>query len=250
MTIPGVSALYSAALVTTDSFNRYPRDPMAKSVHLPSKTFATRTAALQFCRNLHNSKYSPGETISDPEDIAVLRDLVSLHPRADEKIGSGIADFYVDYTSAGDRPHVRHGVTGIWIRDTDGSSRDFSYTTAIQQPTEQAIVKEALRNEVATLREQLREAAFAQGPVLCPRTSITMHSWDEAQVVYETPDWATLTASFASSVGGWDQLETSAGDGSVQIGRTLRDRNLAELWIRYWQDNAHPLIVSKESLDN
>lgn len=221
---------------------------MAKSVALPSRTFPTRKAAKDFCREVHNIKYAPGEVVSNSGEVAVLRDLVALHPRADEKIGPGIAEFFIAYTSQGDREHVRHGQTGIWIRDVDGNVRDFSYNTAIDEPTDQAIVKEALRNEVIDLRETLRESAFAGGRVSCPRSGLAMDHWDQAAVVYEDPTWGELTAAFAASAGGWGSLETNTGDGSVQIGRRLRDRALAEQWRIFWRANAHPVIVSKDAV--
>lgn len=221
---------------------------MSKPVTLPSRTFPTRTAALEFCRRLHNEKYTVGAVITDPDDDAVLRDLVALHPRADEKVGPGVAEFYIDYVSSGDRPHVRHGLTGIWIRDTDGRSRDFSYNTAIKQPSDQAVVKEALRNEVMGLREKLRESAFAAGPVTCPRSGVVMTRWDEAAIVYEDPDWGSLTSGFAASIGGWGVLETDSGDGAVRIGRRLRDRALAARWLAYWSSEARPVTVSKDAL--
>lgn len=221
---------------------------MAKPVVLPSRTFRTRSAAKEFCREIHNSKYAPGEVVSDLEDDSVLRDLVALHPRADEKTGDGIAEFFITFTSEGDREHVRGGQTGIWIRDVHGDVRDFSYNTAIDDPTERAIVKEALRNEIMEMREQLRESVFVTGPVICPRSGIIMNRWDQAAVVYENPTWSALTAAFAASAGGWDSLETHTGDGAVQIGRQLRHRAQAALWRTFWQVNADPVIVSKESV--
>lgn len=170
------------------------------------------------------------------------------HPRADEKIGPGIAEFFVDYTTSGDRAFVRPEYTGIWIRDVEGHTHDFSYNTAIEQPTEQAIVREALRNEVEDLRIAFREAEFVDAAVTCPRTGATMQSWDEAAVVYEAPTWSQLTMAFAVNVGGWDNLETDSGDGDVKIGRTLADRAMAQRWRTYWRTHAVPVVVSKGAL--
>lgn len=214
---------------------------------LPSRTFPTRAAAKEYFRALHNTKYGVGEVVADPIDDKLLRELVELHPRADEKVGPGIDNFFIANTMSGDRDFVRPSYTGIWIRDTEGHTRDFSYNTAIDQPSEQAIVKEALRNEIEDLRITFRDQSL-RSPVVCPRSGTVMHHWDEAAVVYESPSWSDLTAAFAVSVGGWTSLETDSGDGETKVGRTLRDHDLARRWRTYWQMNAHPLVVSKDAV--
>ncbi len=220
---------------------------MAKPVILPSRTFRTRAAAKAFFRELHNSKYGVGDVVADPVDDVLLRELVEQHPRADEKVGPGIAEFFVASTTSGDRTFVRPEYTGIWIRDVEGHTRDFSYNTAIDQPSEQALVKEALRNEVEDLRLAFREESL-RAPVNCPRSGKVIHTWAEAAVVYESPAWSELTAAFAVSVGGWDKLETDSGGGEVKVGRTLRDRDMARAWRTYWRTHAHPIVVSKDAV--
>jgi hypothetical protein len=221
---------------------------MAKPVVLPSRTFMTRSEAKDFCRTIHNITYAPGENVTDPDDFAVLMDLVRQHPTADEKIGPGIQDFFVQYTSYGDRAHVAHAQTGIWIRDIEGQERDFSYNTCIDQPDEMAVVKDALRNSIADLREAFREAAFTHTTVTCPRTGKVMTDWNEAALVYENPSWADLTSAFAATEGGWNQVVTDAGRGEVQIGRLLQDNGQTERWRQFWKSKAKTVLVSKDAL--
>lgn len=220
---------------------------MAKPVILPSRTFPTRAAAKKFFRTLHNDKYRVGEVVTDAVDDQLLRELVEHHPRAAEKVGPGIAEFYIDYTTSGDRSFVRPDYTGIWIRDVEGDTRDFSYNIAIDEPTDQAVAREALRNEVEDLRVSFREDAM-RTPRKCPRSGTVMRRWEEAAVVYESPSWSALTQSFAVAVGGWDKLETDSGDGGIKIGRTLRDRSLARQWRTHWQKFANPIVVSKSAV--
>ena len=77
---------------------------MAKPVILPSRTFPTRAAAKKFFRTLHNDKYGVGDVLTDAVDDQLLRELVEHHPRADEKVGPGIAEFYIDYTTSCSSP--------------------------------------------------------------------------------------------------------------------------------------------------
>lgn len=218
---------------------------MAKPVDLPSKSFRTRAEAKAYCSDIHNKIYAVGDVITDPEHVAVLKDLVVRHPSADEKIGPGIDLFFIGLTSRGDRKFVRAGQTGIWIRDVEGGERDFSYNTAIDQPDERAVVKEALRNAVADERVAFREREFQRGPVYCARTGVRLASWDEAAVVYSDPTWAELTGRFVAMHGGWDAVETHTGYGGVQIGSQLVDDELREDWIAYWRMNSRPQLVAK-----
>lgn len=220
---------------------------VAKPVILPSKRFATRSAAKAWVRDEIKDHYGLESVVTDPLHVAVLFDLLERDDDAAEKVGVGVKEFFIRRTALGKGRvrHVRHDARGIWIRRVDGTEEDWSYTSAIDQEGRQSDVKEALRAVVDEDRVRFREGAFAAGPVHCARTGETIASWDEAEVRYENPSWAQLTAAFVATQGGWDAIELTAGDGNVQIAGDLADPAQRRAWREYWASHARPVLVRK-----
>src|SRR5690554_4392919 len=117
---------------------------MVKPLDLPSMSFPTQKAALEYFKGILYA-YGVGEVVSDRTHDTMLRELSDRHPDADEKIGVGIAEFFVNKTEAGDYGFVSANARGIWIRRLDGTIVDWSYQTAIKNPGLRVNFKEALR---------------------------------------------------------------------------------------------------------
>lgn len=187
------------------------------------------------------NSYDIGETIDDPEHHQLLLELNDRHKDGAEKAGVGISHFYVDKTEAGDYP-VRADARGIWIERIDGSTTDWSYLTAIRKPSKQANFKDALRVAVNDLRMQLRDAAFARGPVKSAISEKPIANRAAADVIYRDPTWDELVEGFVATQGGWDAVESNSGFGGVAIGGRLEEPTLGA-WVAYWVARARPLIV-------
>ena len=218
---------------------------MAKPIALPSKTFPTQKAALDYFKRVLYA-YELGEVVADPTHDALLRELSDRHPDATEKIGSGIAQFFINETSAGDYKFVSADARGIWIRRTDGSVVDWSYQTAIKKPGRTANVKDALRLAVNDRRVEKRDAAFAAGPVHCALTGVIIPAVSDADLIYRDPTWSELVDGFIASVGGWGNVETNSGFGESAIGGRLTDSSLVDRWLSYWDAHARPVLVMKD----
>lgn len=218
-----------------------------KPVNLPSKQFPSRKAAKDWVRDAIKDHYDLEESVTDPLHIAVLFDLLDRDDDATEKVGAGVAEFFIRLTSRG-QGHIRYvkrDARGIWIRRVDGSEDDWSYTSAVDQEGIKSDVKDALRAVINDERLAFRESAFSAGGVHCARTGVPIGSLQDAEVRYERPSWAQLTEGFAEDQGGWENIALTAGDGQTQISGSLADANQLQAWKSYWHENARPVIVAK-----
>lgn len=218
---------------------------MAKPVNLPSKSFPTRKAALEYFKGILHS-YRIGEVVSDPIHDTMLRELSDRHPDSVEKVGVGISNFFINRTESGDYGYVSADARGIWIRRIDDSVVDWSYQTAITNPGVRANFKDALRLAVNDKRVSLRDVAFAAGPVSCALTGVTIPTKAEADVVYRDPAWSEIVEGFVATLGGWSKVETNSGFGHIAVGGRVSDPAVVAAWLDYWDDNAHPVLVLKD----
>ena len=86
------------------------------------KQFPTQSAANAFVKDLLNAQ--PLKTPIPEPHHSFLCALVALHPRAAEKIGSGIRHFTVE--------HALHGTRCFYLTRSDGSKTDFSYFKCVR----------------------------------------------------------------------------------------------------------------------
>jgi len=95
----------------------------SKPVTIGKLHFATKTDAINYVKIILNGQ--PLKTpIRGPENNEVLRALVTMHPRAAEKIGPGIQHFTVE--------HALHGTRCFYITRVDGTRTDFSYLKCLR----------------------------------------------------------------------------------------------------------------------
>lgn len=217
---------------------------MVKAVSLPSMDFPTQKAALEYFNGILHA-YDIGEDISDTTHDTLLRELSDRHQDAAEKIGAGIETFFVNNTSAGDYGFVSKTARGIWIRRIDGTVVDWSYQTAIKNPGPRTNFKDALRLMVNDVRVDRRDAAFEAGPVHCALTGALIPSKGQADFIYRDPRWNDLVDGFVTTLGGWDKVETNSGFGKIAVGGRVSDPSVEKNWLKYWNSNASPILVSK-----
>lgn len=87
------------------------------------------------------ARYGVCQTISDPDDVAFLLDLVAGHIHRDDKAGVGVARFYPDYAP-------EHTTVCFWLERTDGSKTDFGVPACIRKIGH--LNKQSLREAIAS----------------------------------------------------------------------------------------------------
>lgn len=151
-------------------------------------TFTTKEALAAHVQAILRS-YSAGARVND-EDAAFLADLLLRHPSADEKIGVGIAAFYV--------MNVAYGSKGFILERLDGTRTDWSYRQCIRPFTYASKVKHALRVAVADQVLAAKRITFPDHEVVttCPITGQAM-TYHDAHVDHIPPDtFAALVERF------------------------------------------------------
>lgn len=98
------------------------------------------------------AKYGVGQTISAPDDIAFLLDLVAGHIHSNDKSGVGIARFYSDYAP-------EHASTCFWLERTDGSKTDFGVPACIKKIVH--LNKQSLREAIAPQLAEFKTCKLA-----------------------------------------------------------------------------------------
>lgn len=218
---------------------------MAIPVVLPSFRWRSKKEARAAFRLLHTGgPYAPYDRIADPHHDLMLRELLDLHPDANEKIGDGVDHFFVGLTSDGDKFNVRPDATGIWIKRITGDKVDFSYNTCIDQHTPESDAKEGLRLAVEDRRLDYREARISNGSFASDISGATFAERQDGYVIYDEPSWGQLTFRFAESEGGWDQILVDSGNGGVQIGSHLMDEGVHTRWLAFYDTHAQMRLAT------
>lgn len=208
---------------------------------LDSFQWKTRSAAeAAFREILRSAGYAVGGTVTDPKHHRMLTEVLERHPDFEEKVGVGVAEFFIGRTQDAPGVHVGRDAIGIWIRRVDGSTIDFSYITAIRQHSAKSDAKEALRNEVDHRRLAFRDAQFAgDGELVSALTGSPINDRTDAQVIYVNPTWAQLTFRFAEQEGGWESIPVApAKSANAAIGSRLADRGQASRWLKFHSQHA------------
>jgi Protein of unknown function (DUF3223) len=97
----------------------------AKPVDLETRSFKTQREATVFFSQILR-QYKPGDRVS-AEHEPDLRALLKRHTEYQEKLGSGIAYFFVDIPGdPEDKPKLSKPQQCFWVCRTDGTKDDFS----------------------------------------------------------------------------------------------------------------------------
>lgn len=93
--------------------------------------------------------YALGETVTAPDHLAILHDLLRCHVESAQKIGPGIARFFVE-----DAPD--HPSTCFWVERTDGTKTDFGVPACLDSAAK--LNCQALRQVVRTVTEEFKRS--------------------------------------------------------------------------------------------
>jgi hypothetical protein len=110
-----------------------------------------KTKAKNRCRQIIETT-ADGQSV-DGDDAEFLRWLLDRHPRAADKIGSGVVGFTVQTTELGTRCFVVHRL--------DHTSTDFSYYSCTTAPDGTALVRKAMRRAIADQVIEFKRASAA-----------------------------------------------------------------------------------------
>jgi hypothetical protein len=171
---------------------------------------------------------------STVEDENFLRDLVSIHPCAEEKIGPGIKRFSA-------RRNMNN--VGFWIERVDGSETDFSFIACVDGDTLERTILLTMRKAIKHQVLPFREAAIAEGSA-CPVTGEHLTS-ENCQVDHENPTFIEIARDFISSEGGCECITTVSKEG--QYGKDFADEEQKARWLEHHQASANLRAVSKKA---
>lgn len=138
--------------------------PRRSPYRLGSEVFKTKESIAEYVRRVLHS--SEPERPIEGDVGAVIRDLLQLHPSAQQKIGCGVAAIVV-------REDRRFKSRHFHILRTDGSDVDFSYRQCIQPSTARADATLAFRAAIADQIASFKARFFAgygalSGSLCCP----------------------------------------------------------------------------------
>jgi hypothetical protein len=204
----------------------------SKPVNLGHLSFDKQGEALAYFRELL-AQAPVGATLKG-NDYRDVEALLSGHPRAQEKIGSGIAELIVDSGEMGDKCfHV--------IRD-DGSKENFSYKKCIAgDPSPFTAFSLACRRVVADDLEQFKIKYFKEnqnqaGKVKCPETGVWM-AFDESHVDHKGPMSFSVIVKFFLSAENLNVTNVAYAREGL-YGHELADAKIAEKFRKWHHSNA------------
>jgi hypothetical protein len=105
--------------------------------------------------------------VRDEDAIALLSELIGMHPESDAKVGCGVARFEI-------RPSdVNPAQRTFWLVRLDGTSTDFSYLKCLTHPTPIQDFKAACRSAAVDRVLAFKNEAFAAASILpCAVTGV------------------------------------------------------------------------------
>lgn len=200
--------------------------------------FTSKNAAKQHARGIMKKHVELGVML--PGDEMFLRDLVALHPEAEQKIGCGISGFTTQ-------------VDPIWrttrhfaIIRTDGSTTDFSFHTCIDGANHRKDVLQALRHAVSDQVVTFQNCCFSlDEPLLCPFTGYELSPFD-CHVDHTPPDtFLNLVQRWMKQDGieHWADIEL-VDNADNQWVRELKNEALSSSWQRFHISNCNLRLVS------
>lgn len=211
----------------------------------PNRSWPSRRAAEEECFIILRSGYGVGARVTTPEHVAVLTEIVSIHPHAADKIGPGIDHFTIEQLAGMPGQTVSSDSIGFAIHRVDGSRVDFSYIESIYPSDQKRRVTSALKSAVDDLRLAFRDSRFASGPAVSDLSGEVFGSRAEASVIYIEPAFSQLAYRFTESEGGWNAIDVDSGGVTSQIGDVLVDPGVRDRWRDFFRLHARPLLATR-----
>lgn len=167
-----------------------------------------------------------------------LRDLVTLHPEAEDKIGCGIDRFEV-------RQNEWKGRT-FWLVRLDGTETDFSFLKCLTPPTAEQDFAHACRCCVVDQILAFKNAIFDRSPSIeCPVTGEAL-TRQTAHIDHAPPNtFRELVARFAAQIPDIRAAVKPTADGDLRT--TFADPSVAARFSEFHRANATLRAVSRRA---
>lgn len=197
----------------------------------------TKNAVKSLCREMM-TRYDDDQPITGA-DAEFLAELLSTHPRADEKIGCGIQSFVVV------RDDVWCNSRHFAIIRTDGSKVGFSYKVCINNRSHKQTVTRALRTAVVPQILKAKALAFADDPDLACVFTGERLTRDNCHVDHAPPDtFASLVERWMAQEGlEFDQIPVRPSD-TNEYTYVLSQREQLDSWLKFHLQNARLRVIS------
>lgn len=188
------------------------------------------------------SAYGPGETITDPEHIRAVTDLLQCHVDREQKIGAGIKRLFVD--EAPDHPSLC-----FWVERVDGISTDFGVPSCLQGIG--VLNRHSFRQVIRSVIEEFKQRRLGNigSPTFVSDFSGKKFPVTEAHVDHEIP-FDDILEAFAKKEGRSIETEllTISQDAcSVPI---WLDGDLPNRFLRHHSSYPLRLVYKRENLSN
>lgn len=218
----------------------------AIAVRTARHAWASREEAEAACREiLRGHGYSPGDSLSDPADIAILEDLLSIHPHAIEKAGVGVSHFEIRHLSGTPGQVVSNDDVAFWVVRTDGTSTEFSYVEAIRPSDKKKQLTTALRLLVDDRRRAYRQRRFKEGTAVSDISGAEFTKRADAYVIYENPSFSQLVYRFIETEGGWDGVALADVSSAGFVGDRLASVDVENRWLQFYDTYASPTLATR-----
>jgi len=185
------------------------------------RVFRTKGEALEAVQAVRD-RYAVGERVDQPQDDALLRDLLDLHDYAAVKIGCGVDHFIVD------EPYLGQS-SGFRIIRTDDSDVDFSFRQIIYPKKVRTEVLGALRAEVNDITSGYYESRRQEGTLTSDKSGDPLDP-EHCRVShhFRGPRFVDIAAEFIGPEGDWESVEiTSSEEEGVAL---LADPEVRRRW--------------------
>lgn len=203
------------------------------------KNFKTKTTLTNYCKYILNN--ADVGSVLQGEWLAVLKDVVVMHDRFEEKV-KGL-DYVVGVRACNVNPRNRQ----FYILRCDGTDTDFSYYKAIGSSSKLRRIKEALREAIRGQMIDYKDNYFAQhsdnrGYIVCPETELKMKRKDSHLDHYPRQfeeilkDWTDI-----HSIKSDDLVIYPAGDNTN--GWLFEDQDILKSFIDFHKDVAEYRVV-------
>lgn len=211
---------------------------MKNKIKLGNLVFTSK-AAIKKHASAVREKYPPPEDVTDPEDIAFLHDLIKRHIHAGQKIGCGIAKFFVD--SAPNKMSIC-----FWIKRTDDSTTDFGVPACLESTG--SLNRQSLREAIKYSMNKFREENL-RGDFFVSAYSGKTFPRDEAVVDHVVPFEHIVQTFFAEeNVDVEKDLLTESIDGAAT--NIWVDPDLIERFVEYHDTFPRRIVHWRENLSD
>jgi len=181
----------------------------------------------------------PSNTRLDEMHDAFLRDLVSMHPRAEEKTKGEISHFSIGPDGYGHRC--------FYLHRTDGTKTDFSFHKCLKGEKGDDLVLGAMRTAIVDQIRAFRDAQLKAGNIVrCPFHEEIILDFDNSHVDHKPPrTFYVLVHEWLESVGiSLSEVKISESSDN-QTFREMTDSVQLNSWRDFHRSNSQLRLTSR-----